>query len=60
MLIVKYLYKTDIWINICSSVIHSHLQFCRMIYFFPEENRKFYHEKFVLLELISDPFVCIT
>ena len=36
MLIVKYLYKIDIWINICSSFMHSHLQLFRMIYCFPE------------------------
>ena len=28
--------KIDIWINICSSVMHSHLQLCRMIYYVPE------------------------
>ena len=44
MLIVKYLSKIDIWINICSNVMHSHLQLFRMLYYFPEENIKFYHE----------------
>ena len=34
MLIVQYLSKIDIWINICSSVMHSHLQLCRMMYYF--------------------------
>ena len=61
MLIVKYLSKIDIWIDIGSSVMHSHLQLFRMMYYFPEIIIiKFYYEKFVLLEQISDPFVCIT
>ena len=55
MLIIKYLSKIDISINICSSVMNSHLQLCRMMYYFPEENIKFYYEKFALLEQISDP-----
>ena len=60
LLIVKYLSKIDIWIHICSSINHSHLQLFRMMFYFPEKSIKFYYETFVLLEQISDPFVCIT